>query len=104
MKLNKPQQFSSDSVFQLSQPYEWSQVISVSGTAVSSAPIADVNTGSAVTILRIEVASPNAVRYEINPPGRNIVAGTQSPLLTGNDQFVFHNGFTVSLVDAASLP
>lgn len=103
MKLNKPQQFSSDSVFQLTQPYEWAQTINVTSAAASSSPVADVNSGSAVNVLRIEIASPNAVRYEINPPGRSVVAGINSPLLTGNDQFVFKSGWTVSLIDASGL-
>jgi hypothetical protein len=91
-------------VFQLSQPPEWAQTISVSGVASRSAPTADVNSGSAVTILRVEVASPNAVRYEICPPGRVVDAGSNSPLLTGVDQFVFRGGWTISLIDAAGLP
>jgi hypothetical protein len=97
-------QFSSDSVYQLIQPYEWSQVISVSSTPVSSSSVADVNSGAAVTLLRVEVPDGQAVRYEINPPGRTTAAGNASPILTGFNQFEFRSGYTISLVDAASFP
>lgn len=100
MRLILPNQFSSDSVFQLTQPYKWSQVISVSSAPVSSSPDAT----DRVTILRIEVPNGELVRYEINPPGRAIDAGNASPILSGNDQMVFMPGWTISLVDAAAFP
>lgn len=103
MALPKPKQFSSDSVFQLTQPYEFGQVISVSSVAASSSPVADAP-GRPVTILRIEVADLSTIRYEINPPGSSRVAGNASPRLTGNDQFEFRSGWTVSMIDAAGLP
>src|ERR1700704_761346 len=91
-----PKQFSSDTVSQLDQPYEFSQVISVSGAAASSA----ADTGAKTTLLRIEVADGQTVRYEINPPGRNVAAGNASPRLSGVDVFAFAPGWSVSLVDA----
>jgi hypothetical protein len=95
-----PKQFSSDSVSQLEQPPEFAQVISVSGVATSSA----ADAGTKTTLLRIEVADGQTVRYEINPPGRNAVAGNASPSLSGKDVFAFAPGWTVSLIDAAGLP
>ena len=95
-----PKQYSADSVFQLIQPYEFSQVISVSGTAASST----ADTGTETRILRIEVPDGSSVRYEINPSGRAVVASTNSPILSGHDQFYFMPGWTVSLIDAANLP
>lgn len=100
MQLVRPQQFSSDSVFQLTQPYKWGQVISVSAVAASSSPDATTN----VNILRIEVPDGQSIRYEINPSGRAVVAGTSSPILSGHDQFQFAPGWSVSLIDAAALP
>lgn len=99
-------QFSSDSVFQLTQPYLWTQLLSASGTAVSST-IPALPAGmslDATTILRIEVQDGQSIRYEVNPPGRNIAAGTQSPILTGRDQIKWGQTFTLSIVDAASFP
>lgn len=100
MQLIRPQQHSEDSVFQLTQPYKFSEVISVGATAVSSA----ANNTPNVTILRVEVPDQQAVRYEINPPSRSVAAGNSSPILSGHDQFVFQPGWTISLIDAAGLP
>lgn len=96
-----PKQYSADSVFQLVYPYEWSAVLSVSGAAVSSAaqPAPDKT-----AILRVEVPDGQSVRFEINPPGRGVAAGTQSPIMSGLNQFLFSPGWTISLIDAASLP
>lgn len=100
MRLIHPHQYSADSVFQLTQPYKWSQVLSVSASPISSAP--DSTTG--VHILRIEVPDGQSVRYEINPPGRNVAAGNASPILSGLEQFQFEPGWSLSVVDAASYP
>lgn len=103
MPIVKPRQYTAETVFNLAQPYEWAQTVSVSATAASSAPVADVNSGSGVNVLRIEVPDSQAVRYEINPPGRAVVAGSQSPILSGHDNFYFRSGWTISLIDAAGL-
>lgn len=99
-----PKQFSSDSVFQLIQPYEWAQNISVSSVAASTSPTA---VPDKTQIVRIEVPDGSVVRYEINPsnrPGGAIIANTNSPILSGINQFFFQQGWTVSLIDAAGLP
>lgn len=102
MVLTKPKQYSSDSVFQLTQPYEFSKSLLLSGaTPDSSTP---TTVGDLTTILRVEVPDGQSVRYEINPSGRSVVAGTQSPILSGHDQFEFYQGWTISMVDAASYP
>lgn len=94
-----PKQFSADSVHVLVQPYEFSQVISVSAAAASSAPDA----GTRTKILRIEIPDGQTVRYEINPPGRNVAAGNLSPRMSGFDQVEFAPGWTISLIDATAL-
>lgn len=104
MPMPMPKQYSSDSVFQLIQPYEWQQTISVSAIAASTAsqPVPD-----ATQILRIEVPDGQSVRYEINPPNRTggaKAADSTSPILSGINQFYFQQGWTVSLIDAAGLP
>lgn len=95
-----PKQYSADSVSQLDQPQEWSQIVVVTGTAASSLADASPKT----TLVRIEVPDGQTVRYEINPPGRSVVASTNSPSLSGKDVFAFAPGWTVSLIDAAGLP
>lgn len=99
-------QFSSDSVFQLTQPYLWTQLLSCSAVAISSVanPTPVGQSLDATTILRIEVPDGQSIRYEVNPPGRNIAAGTQSPILTGRDQIKWGQTFTLSVIDAAGLP
>jgi hypothetical protein len=95
-------QFTSDTVYALEEPYEWSQVVSVNGAVMTpafSSVALDLS-----KILRIEIPDGSAVRYEINPPGRNVQAGAQSPKLTGSDVFPWALGYTISVVDAASYP
>lgn len=104
MPLVLPKQFSSDSIFQLVEPYEWGQVISVSAVAASSSAVAAPD---ATKILRIEVPDGSTVRYEINPPNRTggaVVANTASPRISGFNQFYFGPSWTISLIDAAGLP
>jgi hypothetical protein len=100
LPVTNPLQMQADSVQVLEQPYEFSQVISVSAVAASS--LADPSTK--VQLLRIEVPDAATIRYEINPPGRSVAAGTQSPSLSGKDQFFFGVGWTISMIDAAGLP
>lgn len=102
--ISKPRQFNADSVFQVEQPYEFAQTISTSAAPASSAPVADANSGAAVTVLLVQVPDGQTVRYEINPPGRNIAAGTQSPAMSGMNYFYFRSGWSISLVDAAAFP
>lgn len=101
MRLILPVQHTEDTVFQLTQPYLWSAVLTTNGaTPVASAPDATPR----VTILRIEVADGNSIRYEINPSGRNVSAGNASPILSGHDNYLFAPGWSISIVDAASFP
>lgn len=100
-------QFSSDSVFQLTQPYLWTQLLICSDVAVSSVvnPVPTGQSLDATTILRIEVPDGQSIRYEVNNGlARNITAGVQSPILTGRDQIKWGANFTLSIVDAAGLP
>jgi hypothetical protein len=102
--VKNPTQFTVDSVSLLDEPYLWSQVIAVTGVAAESA----VQANDMATILRIEVPDDQAVRFEINPNGPGTAthrtAGNASPKLTGNDQFAWFQGATVSLIDASGLP
>lgn len=99
----RPMQHSEDSVYSLSQPYEFAQTLSADVVAVSSSPIADVNSGAAVNILNIEIEDAKSIRYEINPPGRAVSATVNSPKLSGNNQFYFKSGWTISVIDASSV-
>ena len=104
VQLNQAKQYNSDSVFVLDEPYLWSQVISVSAAAASSAPVS--NDGS--TVMRLEVPDGQQVRYEINPNGPSAsnarIAGNSSPRTSGADVFAWGPGFSISLIDAAGLP
>src|ERR1700759_3215002 len=93
-------QYTGDTVYALEEPYEWSQVISINGDVMTPAFVGIVN--DKAKILRIEVPDASAIRYEINPPSRAVVAGDLSPRLVGVDVFPWAQGFTVSIVDAAN--
>lgn len=96
-----PQQYAADSVQMLEEPYEWSQVLASNGaTAVPS--VAD-NTAN-VTMVKIEVADGQSIRYEVKPPGSTRSAGNASPRMSGTDFFPFAPGWTFEFVDAASYP
>lgn len=98
-------QFNADSVFLLDDPYIASQVLAVpgGGGAVSSTVF---TVPDASQVLRVEIADGQQVRYEINPNGPTAttarIAGTNSPRLSGFDQFVWAPGYTISLCDAAA--
>src|SRR5262245_31619777 len=80
---------SKDSVYMLEQPYLAAEALSVAGAATASSPAsAPANT----SILRVEVEDGKTIRYEINPPARQVAAGPNSPSLSGKDQFHFGIG------------
>lgn len=100
-------QWGSDSVFLLSDPYEWSQVLSVvdngSGAAVASAVAADPDRAQ---LLYVQLPSQKSIRYEVNPNGplasNARVAGNSSPMLTGWQTLPWGKGYTISICDAAA--
>lgn len=101
MPLVHARQFSADSVYQLVQPYEFSEVLTVTDgdpTAVSSLG----NASDQVQVLRIEVPDGKTIRYEVNPPNRAVAAGDDSPQLSGVNQFYFRPGWKISVVDAVA--
>jgi hypothetical protein len=103
---NDSGQQHADSVYQLSQPPVWVQNISVGVAAVSSVTPVTVLApfvGDVSGVLRIEVPDGQAIRYEINPPNVTRVAGTNSPKMSGSDQFQWGSGWSVSLIDASGL-
>ena len=95
-----PRQFSSDSLQVLDEPYLWKQLLVADAAAVSSA----AEVGDEATIIVIEIPDAQAIRYEINPPTRGVVAASGSPRLTGTQQLHWGAGFTISIIDAAALP
>lgn len=102
---NDSGQQHADSVYQLSQPPVWVQNISVAASAVSSAAVTVLPpfVGDVSGVLRIEVPDGQAIRYEINPPNVARVAGTNSPKMSGSDQFQWGSGWSISLIDASGL-
>ena len=101
---NQGGQFSSDSVFQLRQPYLWAQKLTTNGTtpvASTAAALPAGQTQDKTSVLRIEIPDGQSIRYEVNPPGRNVAASTSSPIMSGNNQLQFGVGWTISIIDAA---
>lgn len=99
-----PKQFSSDSVYQMIEPYEWGQTLVADAAAVSSAAVAAPD---ATQIIRVEVPDQQMIRYEINPPNRPggvVVANANSPSLSGKDYFYFQPSWTISIINADALP
>lgn len=98
-------QLNSDSVFLLDEPYMWSALIALTDATAKEMP---VQAGDKANIIRIEVPDDQAIRFEINPHGPGLaasrVASTNSPKLTGADQFPWYQGATVSVIDASGLP
>lgn len=92
------------SILQLKQPYLWRQQLVADAVAAASvaAAIPAGYSNDPTTILRIEIADGFAIRYEVNPPGRNVSADANSPFLTGLDQIEFGPGWLLSIIDAAS--
>lgn len=97
-------QFSSDSVFQLNQPYLWAQQLTTNGTtpvASTAAPTPTGKTQDLTDVLRIEIPDGQAIRYEVNTPNRSVAASVNSPILTGNNQIKWGAGWTLSVIDGA---
>ena len=94
---DRPGQAASDSILLLSQPYEAREALSATGTAVSSSA---ATAPSKTTLLRVEVADGGTIRYEVNPPGRNVAADANSPRLSGVDLLLFGSEFTLSVIEA----
>lgn len=98
-------QYNADSVFLLDEPYIASQLLVVpgGGGAVSSTVFAIPDDSQ---LLRIEVPDNQQIRYEINPNGplasNARVAGTNSPRLSGFDNFMWGKGYSISMCDAAA--
>lgn len=106
MKVLNQGQFSSDSVYQLTQPYLWTQLLVTNGaTPVSSTPasLPAGQTLDATDILRIEIPDGDAIRYEVNNGVRNVAASVNSPKLVGNNQLKFGAGWTLSIIDASAV-
>lgn len=97
-------QFSSDSVFQLTQPYLWNQTLTTNGATPVSSAAASLPAGKTIDstdILRIEIPDGQAIRYEVNPTNRSVAASANSPILQGLNQIKFGAGWTISIIDAS---
>lgn len=98
-----PQQDSKDSLYMLWQPYEFAQLAASNGaTPVTMSAGVALGQQDLSTILRVEIPDGNAIRYEINPPPRNVAASANSPSLTGITQIKWGPGWTLSFIDAAT--
>lgn len=88
------------------QPYEWAQTIGVvSGGVLAQATLPVAN--DRATIVVIEVAPGQSIRYEFNTTrraGGSVIAGNLSPRLSGINIFPWLPGGTISIIDAAVFP
>lgn len=96
-----PAQNSEDAYYTLEEPYEW-QFTAVTNDTSTPVSVPAQNPDKAA-VVRIEVPAGSKIRYEINPPGRNVAASVNSPSLTGSDNFTWGAGWSISLLDAAQV-
>ncbi len=99
---NLPKQYTADTVFTDTEPYEFRQILVSNGlTPVASAP---QPAPDQTAYVRVEVPDGQSIRYEINPPNRAggaVVASASSPILSGINRFEFHSGWSLSFIDAS---
>lgn len=96
-----PQEFSTDSVQMVNEPYLWKQMLETDDlTPVAS----DAEINDKAHFVRVEVPDGQKIRYEINPPTRSVDASEESPSLAGVDYFNWGEGYTISIIDAANAP
>jgi hypothetical protein len=92
-------QDSRDSLFMLSQPYEFA-ILAASNGATPITVQSPFPVSSDITkILRIEIPDGAAIRYEINPQGRSVAASANSPVLTGVMQLNWAAGWSFSFIE-----
>jgi len=97
-----PKQYTADTVFTDTEPYEARDILTTNGlTPVSTAPLAAPDQ---TAYIRVEVPDGQSIRYEINPANRTgglVSASSNSPILSGINRFQFFQGWSLSLIDAA---
>ena len=95
------QNYASNGVFMLRQPYIAREDIAVSGSAVSSG--APLSASSSTKILRLEADPGKVIAYEVSNRGRNggtpVSADTSSPRFIGNVELPFGQGYVISLLE-----
>lgn len=91
-----PRQLVSDSVSNLTWPYEWSQYVVAGPDPWSS----KAESPDLAVVLLVEVPPGKRIRYELNPPNRNEVASRWSPVLVGSETVDWGPGWTISIIEA----
>ena len=92
-----PRQLVSDSVSNLTWPYEWRQFLAASEKAIFSKP----ESPDLAVVLLVEVDPGKRIRYELNPPNREERATCFSPALSGSETLDWGPGWTISIIEAA---
>lgn len=99
-----PRQESADSLFVLRQPYEFSALVASNGsTPVMIGPTGLPPWRDLSTILRVEIPDGQAIRFELNPPGRSVTASANSPTLSGILQINWGAGWSMSFIEVAQV-
>ena len=89
--------FATDSVGLLKYPYLSSETITANTSAAQSTAAALAPAGSQVLLLQVQQGQ--AVHIEINPTNRTSTATVDSPIVTGDQIFMFGSGWSVSLLE-----
>jgi hypothetical protein len=91
-----PRQLVSDSVSNLTWPYEWRQLLSAGPEAASS----EAENPDLAVVLLVEAPPGRRIRYELNPPNRSKRADARSPSLSGSETVDWGPGWTISIIEA----
>ncbi len=94
-----PRQLVSDSVSNLTWPYEWRQFLQAGRKPVYSEPLSP----DLAVVLLVEVPPGQRIRYELNPPNRHEPASIFSPALEGSETVDWGPGWSISIVDTMAV-
>lgn len=93
----RPAETAPESISLLLQPYLAREALTATASAVSSA---SATTPANTRILRVEIEDSKTIRYELNPPQRNVPADANSPRLSGDNILDVGEGWTISVIEA----
>lgn len=89
--------YTTDSVGILNFPYMDRTVVTATTGSAQNSGAAPAKTKIAL----VQVQSGKSVHIEVNPPNRSTAADTSSPIFRGDNTFVVHEGYTLSILEAS---
>lgn len=96
------QQFHTDMVAHLDQPYSARETLTISDTSATSS--ASATAPAKTRVMFIQVQDGVKIHYEVNPPQRDggaVDATVDSPIGRGDFTLQWHEGWTISILEAA---